>query len=289
MAASYFRNFPPYSGCEPYVYLCFHEEDARAVKPLLDALTQRRCRVWYSIGTTAKAEENHARARCAEQAALMICYLTPRAAESERIKSSLGWYLASGKPVILIETEGYSDQSGFSLLLTEHVRWVPRKGEDSVESLVSTLLRTEGFNQQLLAENDMERQIFLHKRRSRRLALGILAASLLALFGAFLFALQMGNIEQKTVYADEVIVSDAIIQKAARDTLSQQDDKTLTHRAVDAITTLHLDGTPASFEDLALFPALTRLEIPQSCVQAASQLLPEADFTIVVYPEEAHD
>ena len=121
------------------------------------------------------------------------------------------------------------------------------------------------------------------------LALGILATSLLALFGAFLFALQMGNIEQKTVYADEVIVSDAIIQKAARDTLSQQDDKTLTHRAVDAITTLHLDGTPASFEDLALFPALTRLEIPQSCVQAASQLLPEADFTIVVYPEEAHD
>ena len=61
MAVSYFRDFPPYLGDEPYVYLCFHESDARAVLPLLDALTQRRCRVWYSMGSATNAAQHHER------------------------------------------------------------------------------------------------------------------------------------------------------------------------------------------------------------------------------------
>lgn len=289
MASSYFRDLPPYMGNDPYVYLCFHEQDAKAVRPLLEALAQRRCRVWYSMGYTIESDQHNERTARAKGAALMICYLTPRAANNEQIKSNLGYYQETGKPVICVETEGCTEQSGVSLMLKEHVRRLPRAAGESVESLVSALLRTEGFTQQLLAENDTVWQLFLQKRKSRRLALFTLSFAVLALAVAFFYSLSMGYFNPQPRYADEITISDAVIQRAARNALSQDGTASLTQRGLNSITTLRLDETPSSFDELSLFPALTRLEIPQSSVQAATEKLLGADYTIVVYPEATHE
>lgn len=286
MPATFFRDFPPYIGKDPYVYLCFHESDAQQVKPILDALTQRRCRVWYSIGNVVDAEQNQTCANRVSNAALLVFYQTPRAVADERLKSSFGSYQASDKPVICIETQASEEQSGLSLISSDHVRSIPFEKGATAESIVSSLMRTEGFSQELIAEDDRERQIFLHKRRSRRIALIILAVTVLALMSAFFYAKSNGLFEPPSSNADTVHIQDPSIERAARVAISPDGNAALTEESLATIETLRLETAPLSFDELSLFPALTRLEIPQICMEAAVDLLNDASYTIVVYPED---
>jgi len=285
MASSFFRDAPPYSGDEPYVYLCFHEADARQVKPFLDELLLRRCRVWYSMGLALKSDANRARTYRAANASLMIFWLSAHAADDERMKSSLGHYQASGRPIICIDTQDNTAQSGFSLILSGRVNRVSLTPGGTMESLVSNLMRMDGFSQQLIAENDHERQRFLSKRKARRIALIILAAALVVLGGAIVYAQSNDWFRPQAEIVDSVIIEDAVIARAARFALAADGKAALTQESLARIQVLHLDAAPVSFDELALFPALTRLEIPQSCVEQASALLETAEYTIVVYPE----
>lgn len=285
MAASFFRDYPPYLGDEPYVFLCFHKEDAQQVKPFLDGLVQRRCRVWYSMEKVLKTADNKKRTNCENNAGLMIFWLSKCAADDEGMKSRLGSYQASGRPVICIDTQDCAAQSGFSLIVTEHAKHIACPPGTTPEAIVSMLLRTEGFSQQFIAENDLERQLFLRKRRSRRIALSILAAALLLLTIAFFYAQSNDFFRPRAVIVDSVTIDDAVIVRAARFALSENGVAALTQEGLARITTLRLDTTPTSFEALEQFPALTRLEIPQSAVTLAAQLPEDAPYRIVVYPE----
>lgn len=287
MPASCLRDFPPYMGNDPYVYLCFHEADARQVKPILDALTQRRCRVWYSVGNVLDAEQNQTCANRVSNAALLVFYQTPRAVADERLNSSFGSYQESGKSVICIETLASEEQSSLSLISSKHVRSIPCEKGATAESIVSTLMRTEGFSQELIAEDDKERQIFLRKRRSRRIAISILAVALLALMSAFFYAKNNGLFEPTVTYVDTVQIQDPAIERAARVAISPDGNAALTEENLATIETLRLETAPSSFDELSLFPALTRLEIPQRCMEAAADLLDDASYTIVVYPEDS--
>ena len=54
-----FRRCPPYEGKEPYLYLCFAEQDREAVFPLLEHLYSRGCRmVLFFQSSTALASPN---------------------------------------------------------------------------------------------------------------------------------------------------------------------------------------------------------------------------------------
>lgn len=285
MAASFFRDFPPYSGEEPYVYLCFHEADKKRVKPFLSALIQRRCRVWYCIGDAQDAEQNRANAQRAGKAALMVFFLTPRSVEDETVKSNLGHFQASGRPVICIETEACAEQSGFSLILSKRVPRIACKVGESAESIVSKLLRTEGFTQEFIAPDDYVWQHFLKKRKSRKIALITLAIALAVLTSAFFYAKSNDFFRPDVSLSDTVTIEDPVFEQAARVALSPDGEAALTDESLSRITTLRLESAPASFDALKLFPALTRLEVPSSCVYEASALLQDASFTIVVYQE----
>lgn len=286
MASSFFRAYPPYMGKEPYVYLCFHKANAKQVKPLLDALVQRRYRVWYSMGNVSESQENQEHADRVKNADLMVFWLSERAADDADMKGTLGYYLITGHPVICIDAQAYTAQSGLSLILTEHVKHISCEPGATAEDIVSSLLRMEGFTQQLIAEDDLERQIFLRKLKLRRIALTILSAALLLFACAIVYAQCNDWFRPQAVIVDSVTINDPAIERAARTALSPESNIALTPESLARITMLRLDAAPTSFDALALFPSLTRLEIPQSCVKQASALLDDAHFIIVVYSEE---
>lgn len=285
MPASVLRNFPPYRGNEPYLYLCFHPNDVQQVKPILEEMTNRRCRVWYRVGSTTNSKERKNQFELEKNAHLMVFWLSACAAADEDMKSALGYYQTFGRPVICIDTQSNATQNGFSLILDHKVQIINDTADLLPEALVSTLMRTTGFTQQLIAEDDRERQLFLQKQKSRRLALKILFAALIVLGCATVYAKSNNWFLPQAVIADSVSISDPVIERAARRALSPTDDIPLTQETLASITTLRIDAPPSSFDELALFPALTQLEIPQSCVNQAVALLDDAPYRIVVYPE----
>ncbi len=286
MPASFFRNFPPCKGDEPYLYLCFHQADARSVKPILDELTKRRCRIWYHIGSASNTNERNKNIAYEKNAALMVFWLSACAAGDESMKSALGYYQTTGRPIICIDNQSNAAQSGFTLILNHNAQIIDCEPGLSAEALVSKIMRTEGFTQQLIAENDHERQLFLRKRKSRRVALAILFAALAVLGCAIVYAQSNNWFLPEVVITDSVTINDPVIKRAARHALSPDGNVPLTQENLALITTLRIDAAPSSFNELSLFPALTRLEIPQSCVNQAAALLDSAPYSIVVYPED---
>ena len=53
----------------------------------------------------------------------------------------------------------------------------------------------------------------------------------------------------------------------------------ITEDLADSITLLQLDGMPESWDDLALLPALERIELPQQALLEGGAL-PEGDYVI---------
>lgn len=287
MPASFFRAYPPCKGDEPYLYLCFHQADASRVKPFLDGLFRRRCRVWYTVGDASDSRENRKQVKYEQNADLMVFWLSERADDDEDMKSALGYYQTTGRPVICIDTQTKSAQSGLSLILSKNVKIVTCEPGTATEELVSTLMRTEGFSQQLIAEDDREQKIVLQRRKSRRIALSILLSAVLLLGCAIFYAQSNDWFRPQPVMTDSVTISDPQIARAARFALAPDGKAALTRENLAQITVLRLYDTPASFDELALFPGLSRLEIPQSSVEKAAELLDGARYTIVVYLEAA--
>ena len=289
MPALFFRDYPPCKGDEPYLYLCFHKADARRVKPFLDGLMQRRCRVWYRIGEALDSEENRAHTSLEMNAELMVFWLSDNAADDKDMKSALGHYQTTDRPVICIDMQTDTAQSGLSLILPNEVKKISYQPGEAIDELVSSLMRTEGFTQRLIDEDDRVRQQLLQKRKSRRIALSILLAAVLALVGSLLFLSSNNWFRPIPEIVNSITIADTQIEDAAREALSLKSDEPLTQEDLSKITMLHLSSAPSSFDALSLFSSLTRLEIPQSCVKEAAELLDDATYTIVVYPEGQHE
>ena len=285
MAAAFFPDYPPYTGDEPYLYLCFHEKDAQRVKPFLDQLYRRHCRVWYSLQEATDSKRGEYCAKRVKKAALLVLWASWDASNSESTKSKLGYYQESGNPAIVIEFKAASSESGLSMLFTNQVKYLQAEYDPAIEDLASALMRTEGFTQQIIGVNDEELRILLHRKKERRIALMILAIALFVLLSGFLYARSNNLFKPETVIVESVTLSDAEIARAARDALSLGDNASLTQENIASIPMLRLESVPDTFDDLLYFSALTRLEIPQCCVEKAASLLDDATYTIVVYGE----
>lgn len=289
MPASFFRYLSPYKGDEPYLYLCFHPADARNVKPVLEELTKRRCRVWYRIEAISKPNERTKYIAYEKNAALMVFWMSACAAGDESMKSALGYYQTTHRPVICIDRQSNAAQSGLTLILNKNVQTVDCEPDLSTEALVSRLMRTEGFTQQLISESDRAWQLYLHKIKSRRVALTTLFAAIAVLGCAVAYAQSNNWFLQEVVIPDSVTIQDPVIEHAARLALSPDGSAPLTQETLKTITTLQIDAAPSSFGELSLFPSLTRLVIPQSCVHQAAALLDSATYRIVIDPRDNHE
>ncbi len=48
--ARFSEVFPPYTGNQPFIFFCFSAADAKRLRPLLERLYERGCRIWYPTG-----------------------------------------------------------------------------------------------------------------------------------------------------------------------------------------------------------------------------------------------
>jgi len=286
MSASFFRYLTPYTDNKPYLYLCFHPTDARNVKPVLEELTKRRCRVWYHIGSASNPDEQKKNNKYEKNAALMVFWMSACAAGDENMNNALGYYQTTGRPVICIDKQSNAAQSGLTLILKKHVQTVDYEPDLSAEALVSQLMRTKGFTQQMIAESDRAWQLYLHRIKSRRIALTALFAAFAVLGCAVAYAQSNNWFISEVVLPDSVSINDPVIEQAARLALSPDGSVPLTPENLATITTLQIDAAPSSFDELSLFPSLKRLVIPQSCVNQAVALLDSASYSIVIDPGE---
>lgn len=261
------QAFPPYGGDKPYIYFAFCENDAKKVRPLMERLYRRDCRIWYPSGKAAdlKAQKEMTGRRLG--AALVLVYMSEAALRDEdNVKSNAGFCQSRGCKLILLNE---TDADGLSTGLADGTPFVSLDDVSSPEEAESRLIRTEGFSQELIGEVPAS-GVPLGKRLAILLtALVIAALSLCYIFGFF---------ESK----DTVTINDPVILSAAHDAY----EGALNEEALAQINTLHLDSAPESFDELGLFPELMRLEIPADCVQAAAALLGDTPYEIVVYGGE---
>ena len=166
-----YRNCPPYEGSDPYLYLCFAEQDREAVFPLLRHLYSRGCRIWYSTESTADLEKLNRQQERMNGASLVVLYLTDNVRENGNVKNTLLYYQQQGKPVISIDTDDGDNELSVGLTASaKHIEW--NKGANA-EELEPELIRTEGFTQELIGDPPE------NKRRAGRAAVILLAATLL--------------------------------------------------------------------------------------------------------------
>ena len=244
------RDFPPYEGEEPYLFLCFSPADAGKLRPLLRRLWIRGARIWYPVGQAASREERSRRAERQNGAALTVLYLTSQARKDLDVKSAVLLSQAQGQRVISIDTDDLD--SGLSMGLTEHVRHLrPERGSSPAE-VEAALVRTEGFSQDLLGPPRPDPG----DRRIRRTIGAFALAAALLIAAGFLFIRYSRPAAAPT---EEVVFADETLARAVRQAAG---GGPLTVETLSAITTLPLDSLPEDLSELALLPALRRLEIP---------------------------
>lgn len=261
---SWQKQHPPYEGTEPYLYFAFADADARRVWPLLRLLLRRGCRVWYAAGRAGGAAELVRRQKRTADAALSLVWLTDAAREDADLKSALLTNQSAGRPILCLDAD--EGDGGLSMGLYESTPHLPAGASVSPADLETMVVRAPGFTQELLGEPQTVRESGLAGRIIP--ALLVLAALLLA--AAFLFLRA-----QKP--ADSLVFHDPILREAVREAVG---GGPVSEENAAAVTFLRFDELPDSWEELALLPALEKLELPQSTVRDGP--LPDGDYVLVL-------
>ena len=283
MAVRSYRSCPPYMGNEPYLYLCFSQKDHKNALPLIFALQNRGCRVWYSIVLTGDKTEAASRTERIQGASLMVLLLQNETATDVMLRNDLGYCLSLNIPIISVELSPLNEETGLMPLLGKQRLDGRIRGSDLKSSvdLAAAVMRANGFSQNLM---DPQNSFVISSKPSLKIiALTLLIAALLALIGLFFYG--KSNHWFRTSPQDTVQLSDNVLQMAARAALSQDGSVPLTEDTLPLITFIRLNQLPQEKDALQELPNLVRIEIPQSVVSEAEALLQEGKYTIVVYGE----
>lgn len=264
------KEYPPYEGAEPYLYLAFVEADKGKVWEFLRLLLARGCRVWYARGQAGSPEELLRRQVRYKGAALTLLYLTDRACGDPDTKSAVLVNQKAGRPILCIDPDGKDRR--LAMGLREDAPHISvRDCRDSAQ-LEDALLHADGFSQDLIGDPVQIRGRSFFDRLT--LLFGILAAVLLLFF--VVSALRTGR--SPSAAEDEVTFSDSVILTAVRKSAGRSP---LTEESVSEITSVTLDSMPQSWEDLALLPSLREIRIPQEALLGEDPL-PEGDYAIIL-------
>ena len=252
------KLFPPYTGNQPFIFLCFSDSDAKRLRPLLERLYERGCRIWYPVGHVGTAAEREQRDARMKEAHLVILYQTKHARADHAAKSAVLVCQERSIPIISIDTD--DAESALSMGLDPRAVHLKARGVDAQED---ALLRTDGFSQELIGP-----PMTVRKRPLFAIAAVILAAALL-LTGAALLCRRL-HPPASVQPNDTVFFSDPALTQAVRDVLL---DEPITEDSLKAITALRLPSLPESTDELALLPNLSRIELDQKNAGDAAPLL----------------
>lgn len=283
MSRKNFLFYPPYRGSEPYLYLCFHREDGKRVKPLLARLFARGCRVWYSVEIPWGQRETRAYDRRVKGAAFMVVYLTKKVLEDKGLSASVQYYQSLDRDAVMLVPDSLPPD--WELLAARAFRTgtAEVKEDDTALVLESAVIRSEGFSRSLIGKPFCPTAWFF-KRVALTASSLILAASLLILLTRIYYPPPPPPPDVTPVPPAAVIV-DPVVHSAAKDALLIKETGYLAQDALAGIKWLQLRGTPETLNDLVQFTNLERLVIPQECVPLAAQLPKDRAYVITVYGE----
>ena len=243
----------PYTGSEPFLFLCFSDADEARVQPLLRRLVSRGCRVWYASGRAKTLEEQRDRTERMASADLLILYRTAAFQEDTDKKSALLSCQARGCPIISIDMEDGGGELSLGLTKAQHI---PRP--KNTADIEETLLRTEGFSQALLGKP----QKIQNRPLSGKIAVVLAVAAALLLAAGIVFSvLRSHRTPPEELPQDTIVFSDQALSDAVR---AASGGGILSEETVSGITKLSLSSLPENPEELQKLPALQTLEFPQS-------------------------
>ena len=267
------KQYPPYTGSEPYLHLCFSEADGSRVRPLLKKLYSRGVRVWYDCIESADREARDTRTSRMCKAALTVVYLTDSFRRDRRAKSDLLICQRANQPLFCLNTDG--KDSGLSIGLHPNTpEYICPRGSRAEEQ-ESAILRADGFSQALIGH---PQKVPADGLRIASWAMGGLA--LLLLIGICLW-FTVPRTYIPPVEEDSVTFQNKTLREAVRASLG---GGALSEERLEAITTLTLPGDVllADFEDLKLLPALKRIELTQSAASGLPSHPELYSYTLVL-------
>lgn len=267
---SFLRQFPPYEGTEPYIYLAFSGKDSRKVKKILRLLYERGCRVWYFCGKANSSKEQIERQRRASGASLVLLYLSDAAVSDLPTKANVLICQNLNTPIVCLDPDGKDRK--LSMGLKEgipEVRLDMQRGRKETENAI---LHAEGFSQELL---DAVPPVMHQNGWLTALPVVLIVAALL-LIGVFVYRTWFAVPKEEEAPIEEVSFSDPLISSAVKNALP---GKPLTEENIREITVLSLDGMPSSWDDLLKLPSLETVEIPQYAL-IGDVTLPDGAYAI---------
>ena len=264
------KAVPPYAGDEPYLYCAFAEGDSKKVWKILQPLVERGCRVWYCVGPAGSADELLRRQERSGGAALTLLYLTDAACDDKDTKTNVLVNQKNERPILCLDPDGTDRR--LAMGLRETVPHLPLYRMERQEDIENAVLHAEGFSQEMLGEPVTVRDGGVVKKLT--VVLTVLASLLLAvtLVGVWWLHWFLAEPQDELTFTDPVILT--AMREAARGGV-------ITEELAAGITCLRLDGMPESWDELALLPALERIELPQQAL-LTDAALPEGPYTVIL-------
>ena len=97
-----------YEGKEPYIFVSYAHKDSDEVLPLLDALAEKGCRIWYDNGIAPGSEWPEYIATHLDRSAMVLAFISPNSIASANCRREVTFSLSRQKLFIgiyLQETE----------------------------------------------------------------------------------------------------------------------------------------------------------------------------------------
>lgn len=267
--ASYEKQYPPYTGNDPYLFLCFSAPAGKKTLGLLNRLCLRGVRVWYPLKNTAARAEREASDRRMLSASLTVILLDEAFRNDPAAKGRLLACQRAGHRIVCLNTDG--GDSGLSIGLlpgAEEIRFL--RGARA-EELEYELIRSEGFSRELIGDPGKQKIPFFKTAVILTLSLAalLLAAGLIRYFfvprpiGPVPPSSEQTLVPQVTALpGDTVSFSDASVREAVRNALG---GGFLTKERLSGVTSLRLEGDqlPEDLSDLSLLPSLKTVLLSQ--------------------------
>lgn len=262
--------YPPYTGKEPYIHLCFSDRDERRIRPLLRRLLLRGCRVWYCTGETADRDTQIARNGRMLGAGLTVLYLTESVRRDTELKNLLLVCQKNRQPILVLDTDGGDRSLSVGLTGASFTTVLGGNAPDAFDAI----LHGRGFSQAFLGD---PLPVF-DRLKLRRVSALLILLSLVLAAGVgtykFLHPPEVPSIEEPAEPtptpepADEVLIEDEALREVARAAVGGGQ---ITREGLSRIETLSLSQLPENAEDLAVFPNLTTLILSQEAARTAPE------------------
>ena len=277
------KQYPPYPGNDPYLFLCFSMDSGRKARAFLDRLLVRGVRVWYDTGEVRTRAGREAGDSRMLSASLAVILLDEAFRSDSAAKSRLLACQRANIPIVCLNTDG--GDSGLSIGLyagAEEIRF--SRGADA-EQLERRLIRSENFSRELIGDPRPAKSAGVRTAVTVMLVLSalLLAAGLFQYFTRRPSAVQDAlSKDASPEPADPVSFADETVRESVRSSLG---GGLLTEERLLQVTVLRLAGDtlPADLSDLSSLPSLTTVQLSQSAAKEVPGRAELNGYTIELY------